>query len=131
MTTQEISDAAWVAFPFTYRNNRGVAQATYIKKQTDGSGKISKRIIRYGIPEPKGNETDADYKGGDRIGWATIEITPDMVGEKIAVFTSIEIKGPGDKLKTGQIKWHNLVIRHGGISEVWTENRIIKELIDE
>ena len=122
MTTQEISDAAWAAYPFTYRNNRGIFTKMY---------KQRKHTIRCGIPEPKGDEKDDDLKGGDRIGWTLTEITPDMVGKKIAVFTSIEIKGPGDKLKTGQIRWHNLVLQHGGISEVWTDDGIIKEKIDE
>lgn len=107
MTTAEVNDAAWRAHPWTYRNNRGCA------KTTDG------RFIRFGIPEPKGKEKPTDKKGGDRIGFDEVVITPEMVGKKIAVFVNIEIKGDGDVLKPGQISWHDFVIAHGGISEIW------------
>jgi len=115
MTTAELTDKAWVKYPYTYRNNRGCVRS--------GS-----RFIRYGLPEPKGNkEDDSAMKGGDRIGFSEVVITADMVGQKIAVFTSIEIKGPGDRLKQGQINWHNFVIEHGGISEIWTSDGEIKK----
>lgn len=110
MTTSVLNDKSWKKYPFTYRNNRGCVLTS------------SGRFIRYGIPEPKGKENDSDMKGGDRIGFSEITITPEMVGKKIAVFTNIEIKGDGDKLKTGQILWHNFVIKHGGISEIWFGN---------
>ena len=44
-----------------------------------------------------------------------------MIGQTIAVFTSIEEKTINDRLKAGQIAWHNFVIEHGGISEIWHE----------
>lgn len=117
MTTNDLNDQAWSKYPFTYRNNRGCFKA-------------GKRFIRYGIPEPRGKETGDDMKGGDRIGFHVMTITPDMVGRKIAVFTNIEIKGRGDKLKTGQIKWHNFILDQGGISEIWDDIVIIKEKIE-
>jgi len=121
LTTEEINDAAWLKFPFTHRNNRGVVQTTYKK---------TKRFIRYGIPQPPGGGKPDLLKGGDRIGYHITEITPDMVGKQVAIFTSIEIKGPGDDLHPGQIKWHNTILCHGGISEIWTEDEIIREVID-
>ena len=117
MTTSELSDAAWGKHPFTYRNNRGCAKTDH-------------GFIRYGIPEPKGNHEDDDaMKGGDRIGFSEVEITPEMVGRRIAVFTNIEIKGPRDHLKSGQIRFHNFVIDHCGISEIWKHDEIITEKI--
>jgi len=107
LTTSEVNDAAWVAHPYTYRNNRGCV------KTEDG------RFIRFGIPEPKGKEKPDDMKGGDRIGFDEVVVTPGMVGKKIAVFASVEIKGDGDRLKSGQIAWHNFVLAHGGRSEIW------------
>jgi len=114
LTTSEVNDASWRAHPWTYRNNRGCA------KTKDG-------FIRYGIPEPnphkqedgKFRESNDDKKGGDRIGWSEVVITPEMVGKTIAVFTNIEVKGDGDVLIAGQIRWHNFVLEHGGISEIW------------
>lgn len=118
-TTAELNDAAWSKYPYTYRNNRG-------------SWKDGKRYVTYGIPEPiRGRkENEDDLKGGDRIGFSEVEITPDMVGKKIAVFTNIEIKGQGDKLVNGQKLWHNFVLEHGGISEIWDNGRIMNSEVD-
>lgn len=131
MTTKQIDEAAWIKFPYTWPNNRGSGM---LKTKT------GQRYITYGFPPPpppkrkKVNgkmitESRDKLKGGDRIGWTEIEITPDMVGKKIAVFTNIEIKGPGDTIKKGQKDFHNLVLNHHGISQIWFENKIIKEII--
>ena len=123
MSTFTVNDAAWLAYPYTWRNNRGTALTK------DG------RFIRFGIPEPTAHETDESMKGSDRIGFTEIKITPDMVGKTIAVFTGIEIKSATDRLKSGQIKFHDFILDHGGISEIWKEKldgtiEIIKEKID-
>lgn len=81
------------------------------------------KFIRFGIPEPRGRETDDDLKGGDRIGLEQVFITPDMVGKTVAVFKNIEIKGYGDKPKRGQELWHNLILSLGGLSEFWLEQK--------
>ena len=57
-------------------------------------------------------------KGGDRIGFTEVKITPEMVGQTVAVFTNIEEKTDNDRLKPGQIRWHNFVLEHGGISKI-------------
>lgn len=120
MTTSQVTNKAWEAHPWTYKNNRGCVR-------TAGGG-----FLRYGIPEPTGKEKDDDMKGGDRIGFSEITITPDMVGKTLAVFTNVEIKGDGDVLKSGQVRWHNFVLAHGGVSEIWKGNgEIIKEEIRE
>ena len=35
----------------------------------------------------------------DLIGYRTITITPDMVGQQVAVFTSIDVKAPTGRLR--------------------------------
>lgn len=120
MTTSEVDTKAWLTYPFSYRNNRGTA------KTKTGS------FIRFGIPLPRGNERPKDKKGGDRIGFTEIEVTPDMVGKKIAAFINIEIKGDGDELAPGQIEWHNFVLEHNGLSEVWYgDGSVKKDRFDE
>jgi len=70
---------------------------------------IGGNIIKYGL-----------YPGSsDTIGWQETVITPDMVGQTIAVFTSIEIKTENDKLSDKQRKWNRAVRKSGGIVEVW------------
>ena len=123
MSTASVTDAAWIANPFTWRNNRGTAETK--------NGKF----IRFGIPEPRGRESDDDLKGSDRIGFEQIVITADMVGKTLAVFKGVEVKGAGDRLKSGQIAWHNWLLNHGASSEIWEEQsdgtiKIISEVIE-
>lgn len=57
----------------------------------------------------------------DLIGWTTVEITPEMVGQRIAVFTAIEAKSPqlkAPKPTTDQQRFINAVELNGGIAFV-------------
>lgn len=122
MKIKELDELVWSNYPYTFRNNRGTATTPH------------GQFIRFGIPEPRTPERADDMKGGDRIGFTEIKITADMVGKTIAVFTSIEEKTVNDRLKPGQIKWHNFILEHGGISEIWHATKsdtvdIIKEKI--
>ena len=51
----------------------------------------------------------------DLIGWKRVTITPDMVGEQLAQFVAIEVKGPGGKTSTKQINFLAQVEKAGGI----------------
>lgn len=54
----------------------------------------------------------------DLIGWRSITITPEMVGQRIAVFTSIEVKTPTGRLTPAQHAWLGTVRGAGGIAGV-------------
>ena len=54
----------------------------------------------------------------DLIGWRTVTITPDMVGRRIAIFTSLEIKTPTGRLTPAQHNWLGAVRGAGGIAGV-------------
>ena len=54
----------------------------------------------------------------DLIGWTTRTITPEMVGQQIAVFTSIEVKSSSGRVKPEQQQWLNAVQAAGGIAAV-------------
>ena len=54
----------------------------------------------------------------DLIGWRTITVTPDMVGQRLAVFTSIEVKTPAGRLRPEQQQWLDAVQAAGGIAGV-------------
>ena len=54
----------------------------------------------------------------DLIGWRTVTITPDMVGQQVAVFTSIEVKTPTGRVKLEQQQWLDAVQAAGGIAGV-------------
>ena len=54
----------------------------------------------------------------DLIGWRTVTITPEMVGQQVAVFTSIEVKTPTGRLRPEQKLWLSAVQAAGGIAGV-------------
>jgi len=80
-----------------FRNNIGVA------KHDDGSR------TEYGLC----------VGSSDLIGWKSIEVTPEMVGKRIAVFTAIEVKSPtNNRLSPAQLNFLKVVQDHGGIAGV-------------
>ena len=55
----------------------------------------------------------------DLIGWRSIEITPDMVGQKVAVFLAIECKATkGGRVSVDQQRFIDAVQDAGGIAGV-------------
>jgi hypothetical protein len=54
----------------------------------------------------------------DLIGWTTRTITPEMVGQQVAVFTSIEVKSATGRLGPEQQQWLEAVQAAGGIAGV-------------
>ena len=54
----------------------------------------------------------------DLIGFIQREITPDMVGQKIAVFTALEVKTTKGKSTPEQIAFIDCVRKFGGISGI-------------
>lgn len=70
-----------------FRNNSGGC--------VDSTG----RMIRFGLGND-GTKGNKQLKFGDYVGFTSIVITPDMVGQTVAVFTNLEIKPDGDMQKT-------------------------------
>jgi len=54
----------------------------------------------------------------DLIGWRTVTVTPEMVGQRLAVFTSIEVKTPTGRLRPEQQAWLGVVRSAGGVAGV-------------
>jgi hypothetical protein len=118
---KEIADAVLSEYPFVFRNDNGravVGGEQFIAK-VDGRIHIRKgqRVVLGGVPIKYGLFPGS----GDMVGWSTVEVTPDMVGKRLAVFTSIEIKTENDRLSEKQKKWRDNVRAAGGIAEVWQE----------
>ena len=65
----------------------------------------------------------------DLIGWRTITITPEMVGQRIAVFTSIEVKTTTGHLTPAQQAWLCTVRTAGGIAGVARSVRDAEEIL--
>ncbi len=66
------------------------------------------RFVRYGLTPGS----------ADLIGWQHITVTPEMVGSKLAVFASIEVKGPSGRLTPEQDNWRRVVSSAGGAAGV-------------
>jgi hypothetical protein len=54
----------------------------------------------------------------DLIGYRTITITPEMVGQQVAVFTSIEVKTPTGRIRPEQQQWLE-TSRQPAASQAW------------
>lgn len=65
----------------------------------------------------------------DLIGWRTITITPDMVGQQLAVFTSIEVKTPTGRIRPEQQAWLTAVQTAGGIAGIARSVRDSEEML--
>lgn len=80
-----------------FRNNVGVLQ--------DRNG----QHIRYGVCNPGGS---------DLIGWTKVTITPEMIGQTLAVFTAVEIKTATGRVTPEQTRFLQAVADSGGRSGV-------------
>jgi hypothetical protein len=85
-----------------YRNNVGAC--------TDKTG----RLVTFGLCPGS----------SDLIGWRSVTVTPQMVGKRVAVFLSIEVKAPGaythPKRLASQLAFLDAVKRAGGLAGMVT-----------
>ena len=65
----------------------------------------------------------------DLIGLRTVTITPEMVGQQVAVFTSIEVKTPTGRVTPDQHSWLNMIQSLGGIAGVARSVQDAKEIL--
>jgi hypothetical protein len=65
----------------------------------------------------------------DLIGLRTVTITPEMVGQRVAVFTSIEVKTSTGRATPEQQNWLHMVRRAGGIAGVARSVRDAEEIL--
>jgi hypothetical protein len=73
------------------------------------------------LPDPRTGRlvTFGLAKGSaDLIGWRSITVTPDMVGSKLAIFTSIEVKTPTGRVRPEQQAWLEAVHHAGGLAGI-------------
>lgn len=65
--------------------------------------------IRYGVCNPGGS---------DLIGWQTVTITPEMVGQRVAVFVALECKSATGRASEAQERFVAAVVDAGGIGAI-------------
>jgi hypothetical protein len=67
----------------------------------------------------------------DLIGWRTITIGPEHIGQRIAVFTSIEVKTATGRLRPEQQAWLGVVRGAGGVAGVVRSVGDALQIIDQ
>jgi len=96
-----------------FRNNVALGwQGKKINDRTTATG----RTIELACPRPI--RSGLTPGASDLIGWTSIEITPDMVGKKVAVFTAIEVKTPGVAVKPHQKNFIRTLSEDGGYAGI-------------
>lgn len=102
-----------------FRNNNGVLK--------DANG----RPVRYGLANDS-KALNKVVKSADLIGGTQLTITPEMVGQTVLVFTSVEVKeesfnGPigKDEIERyeAQVAWANFINNLGGRAYIVTDAR--------
>ena len=73
------------------------------------------------LPDPRTGRlvTFGLAKGSaDLIGWRTVVVTPEMVGTRLAVFLSIEVKTATGRVNPAQQAWLSVVQGAGGLAGI-------------
>jgi hypothetical protein len=91
-----------------FRNNTG--QGWQGQTQRDGAKLI--------ITNPRPLMAGLHKGSSDLIGWKTVEITPDMIGQHVAVFCAVEVKTGSGRTTAEQEQFLQAVRDAGGIGVV-------------
>jgi hypothetical protein len=92
-----------------FRNNVAVSWVGDVTELKDGSVLIrNARRLHAGLCEGS----------SDLIGWRSLIITPEMVGELIAVFSALEVKSKTGRATAGQKNFCDRVIQAGGLAGI-------------
>jgi hypothetical protein len=123
MDESEIQQRIQIEGPFygcqLMRNNSGALK--------DATG----RWVFFGLGNVSKKHGDT-FKSSDLIGFRQVKITPEMVGQTIAVFTAIEVKKPDhkkDKRFHAQLAFVSWVKAAGGIAGIVTSVDEFKKTI--
>jgi hypothetical protein len=110
-----------------FRNNSGVLMNPIGIPVRFGLGNESKRINKI-------------LKSSDLLGIHNVEITPEMVGKKIGVFTALEVKPNGFKIKEeypegsrelAQLNFINLIKKFGGMAGFATNEYDVDRILND
>lgn len=105
------------------RNNSGAF--------TDKDG----RSVRYGLGNISKKHSE-QIKSSDLIGFKRVVITPEMVGQTVAIIASVEVKKPDwnpkkllDKKETAQKTWNDWIVANGGFGGFSNSVESFKKII--
>ena len=113
-----------------FRNNSGsawIGQSVVIKKREQVWVNQGDVVVKQG----RFFKAGLCVGSSDIIGFKSVEITPEMVGKTVAVFTAIEAKTKSGRASKEQIAFINMVNQKGGISFIATDEVEALELINK
>lgn len=88
-----------------FNNPVGQAWTGHVTSLPDGAVLIrNPRRVVYGLATGS----------GDLVGWTSVVVTPDMIGQRLAVFTSCEVKTALGRPTAEQVNWAKAVTGFGG-----------------
>jgi len=76
------------------------------------------RMFRNNVGMINGVQFGLCVGSSDLIGFQSVTITPEMVGQQVAIFTAIEVKTPTGKVSPQQTKFVDMVTKFGGIGAI-------------
>jgi hypothetical protein len=92
-----------------FRNNVGLAwTGTVIKRTADTLTLRDPRPLHAGLC----------VGSSDLIGWRTVTVTPEMVGQRLAQFVALEVKAPRGRVSPEQQQFVDTVNAAGGIGVI-------------
>ncbi len=99
-----------------------------------GTGWVGKSVFNnttqsISIKNPRPLKAGLCEGSSDYIGWTIKEITPEMVGKKIAIFTALEFKSEKGTAKEKQLNFIDQVRKAGGIAGIVKNENDLIELI--
>ncbi len=92
-----------------FRNNCGQAWMGKIVSRTQDM------IV---IKDPRPVQFGLHPGSSDLIGWKSVTITPEMVGQRVAVFVSLECKTETGAVRPDQANWIDQVKAAGGLAGI-------------
>lgn len=92
-----------------FRNNTGLGWCGTIQEKTP---------TRLVLTNPRPLHAGLCKGSSDLIGWRSVEITQDMVGCTVAVFTAIEVKSKNGRVTNEQQRFIDVVRGAGGIGAI-------------
>ena len=104
-----------------FRNNVGIGWAGPSTKVTTGNLGAMRAGLRPGdVVVRNGRPLRAGLAVGssDLIGLRSVTVTPDMVGQRLAVFAAVEVKAPRGRLTAEQEAFLAMVQEMGGLAEM-------------
>jgi hypothetical protein len=102
-----------------------------LEGSTDDSRLWRNNVGRFELKDGRWIQTGLCVGSADTIGFHSVAVTPEMVGQRVAIFTAIETKSKGEKPDAHQKRFLDLVRDAGGIQGVAYQVRDLKTIVNE